>query len=172
MISRMILRNFASIPASRSIVFPASTTTSSLFQNTMPQIRLGGVGQSFLAARAFSSSPIFSRHVGVEHNPKKLNSSLVALATTNKPDLDISGLNRPIGARYDGGVSTLAAAIALMSVGGVAQGLGTLFAALISGTARNPSIKEDLFTYTLMGIGFLEFMGIVSVAISMLLLYS
>jgi len=77
-----------------------------------------------------------------------------------------------MGARYDGGVATLGAALALFSVGGVAQGIGTLFAALVSGTARNPSIKEDLFTYTLIGIGFLEFLGIICVMMSAVLLFS
>lgn len=77
-----------------------------------------------------------------------------------------------MGMRYDGGVASLSAAIALMSVGGVAQGIGSLFAALVSGTARNPSIKEDLFTYTLIGMGFLEFLGIIAVLMSAVLLYS
>lgn len=77
-----------------------------------------------------------------------------------------------VGARYEAGVASLAAAIALMSVGGVAQGIGSLFAALVSGTARNPAIKEDLFTYTLIGMGFLEFLGIICVLMSAVLLYS
>lgn len=74
--------------------------------------------------------------------------------------------------RHEAGVATLSAAVALMSVGGVAQGIGSLFAALVSGTARNPSIKEDLFTYTLIGMGFLEFLGIICVMMSAVLLYS
>ncbi|KAK2197917.1 bifunctional ATP synthase [Babesia duncani] len=76
------------------------------------------------------------------------------------------------GVRHDGGIATLGAAVALMSVGGVAQGIGNLFAALVSGTARNPSIKEDLFTYTLIGMGFLEFLGIICVLMSAIMLYS
>lgn len=38
--------------------------------------------------------------------------------------------------------------------------------------ARNPSMKEDLFTYTLIGMGFLEFLAIVVILIAGLLLYS
>ncbi|BAM40498.1 lipid-binding protein [Theileria orientalis strain Shintoku] len=76
------------------------------------------------------------------------------------------------GVRYDGGVATLGAAVALMSVGGVAQGIGNLFAALVSGTARNPSIKEDLFTYTLIGMGFLEFLAIVCILMGAIMMYS
>lgn len=79
---------------------------------------------------------------------------------------------KPFGSRNDGGLTTLGAAVALMSVGGVAQGIGNLFAALVSGTSRNPSVKEDLFTYTLIGMGFLEFLGIICVLMSAIMLYS
>merc|ERR1711862_996593 len=70
------------------------------------------------------------------------------------------------------GVSVLGCAIAMVAVGGCAGGIGQLFAALVVGIARNPSMKEDLFTYTLIGMGFLEFLAIVVILIAMLLLYS
>eukprot|EP00419_Tripos_fusus_P008993 CAMPEP_0172664342 /NCGR_PEP_ID=MMETSP1074-20121228/6527_1 /TAXON_ID=2916 /ORGANISM="Ceratium fusus, Strain PA161109" /LENGTH=140 /DNA_ID=CAMNT_0013480471 /DNA_START=84 /DNA_END=506 /DNA_ORIENTATION=- len=70
------------------------------------------------------------------------------------------------------GVSVLGCAIAMVAVGGCAQGIGQLFAALVVGMARNPSMKEDLFTYTLIGMGFLEFLAIVVILIAGLLLYS
>mmetsp|Transcript_55335 Transcript_55335/g.179442 ORF Transcript_55335/g.179442 Transcript_55335/m.179442 type:complete len:142 (+) Transcript_55335:253-678(+) len=43
---------------------------------------------------------------------------------------------------------------------------------LCAALARNPSMKEDLFTYTLIGMGFLEFLAIVVILIAGLLLYS
>lgn len=75
-------------------------------------------------------------------------------------------------ARNDGGVSTLAAAISLVAIGGVSQGIGNLFAALVSGTARNPSVKGELFTYTLIGMGFLELLAIVVIGFSVVFLNS
>merc|ERR1719231_762036 len=80
-------------------------------------------------------------------------------------------LTSQIGIRH-GGVSVLGCAIAMVGVGGCAQGMGQLFAALVVGIARNPSMKQDLFTYTLIGMGFLEFLAIVVILIAMLLLYS
>mmetsp|Transcript_25644 Transcript_25644/g.65908 ORF Transcript_25644/g.65908 Transcript_25644/m.65908 type:complete len:136 (+) Transcript_25644:119-526(+) len=76
-----------------------------------------------------------------------------------------------VAPRY-AGVSVLGCAIAMVAVGGCAQGIGQLFAALVMGIARNPSMKEDLFTYTLIGMGFLEFLAIVVILISFMLLYS
>jgi F0F1-type ATP synthase membrane subunit c/vacuolar-type H+-ATPase subunit K len=74
--------------------------------------------------------------------------------------------------RTEATLATIGAAIALMSVGGVAQGIGQLFSALVAGTARNPSIKDELFTYTLIGMGFLEFLGIVCIILAVILMYS
>eukprot|EP00443_Scrippsiella_acuminata_P047434 CAMPEP_0115213766 /NCGR_PEP_ID=MMETSP0270-20121206/23962_1 /TAXON_ID=71861 /ORGANISM="Scrippsiella trochoidea, Strain CCMP3099" /LENGTH=125 /DNA_ID=CAMNT_0002627523 /DNA_START=92 /DNA_END=469 /DNA_ORIENTATION=- len=82
-----------------------------------------------------------------------------------------AGLGAPLNKR-NAGVSVLGCAIAMVAVGGCAQGIGQLFAALVVGMARNPSMKEDLFTYTLIGMGFLEFLAIVVILIAGLLLYS
>merc|ERR1740120_604611 len=85
--------------------------------------------------------------------------------------LQSAGLGAPLSKR-NAGVSVLGCAIAMVAVGGCAQGIGQLFAALFVGMARNPSMKEDLFTYTLIGMGFLEFLAIVVILIAGLLLYS
>ncbi len=77
-----------------------------------------------------------------------------------------------IGSVRNAGTSVLGCAIAVVAVGGCAQGIGQLFAALVVGIARNPSMKEDLFTYTLIGMGFLEFLALGVILISFLLLYS
>jgi len=77
-----------------------------------------------------------------------------------------------LGAIRNAGTSVLGCAIAVVAVGGCAQGIGQLFAALVVGIARNPSMKEDLFTYTLIGMGFLEFLALGVILISFLLLYS
>nr|ADV91200.1 mitochondrial ATP synthase F0 lipid binding subunit-like protein 5 [Karlodinium veneficum] len=81
------------------------------------------------------------------------------------------GLGEPLSKR-NAGVSVLGCAITMVAVGGCAQGIGQLFAALVVGMARNPSMKEDLFTYTLIGMGFLEFLAIVVIMMAGLLLYS
>merc|ERR1712232_1080143 len=74
-------------------------------------------------------------------------------SSTTSPKM-LQGLGEPISKR-NAGVSVLGCAITMVAVGGCAQGIGQLFAALVVGMARNPSMKEDLFTYTLIGMGFL-----------------
>ena len=84
----------------------------------------------------------------------------------------VNPLSSQVGAVRNAGTSVLGCAIAVVAVGGCAQGIGQLFAALVVGIARNPSMKEDLFTYTLIGMGFLEFLALGVILISFLLLYS
>jgi F-type H+-transporting ATPase subunit c len=94
--------------------------------------------------------------------------SVLANPVSSKAMMPISQL----GAVRNAGTSVLGCAIAVVAVGGCAQGIGQLFAALVVGIARNPSMKEDLFTYTLIGMGFLEFLALGVILISFLLLYS
>jgi F-type H+-transporting ATPase subunit c len=65
-------------------------------------------------------------------------------------------LNSILSQQRNAGTSVLGCAIALIGVGGCAQGMGQVLAALIVGIARNPSMKEDLFTYTMIVMGLLE----------------
>jgi F-type H+-transporting ATPase subunit c len=82
-----------------------------------------------------------------------------------------SVISSNLGVR-NSGTSVLGCAICMVAVGGCASGIGQLFAALVVGIARNPSMKEDLFTYLLIGMGFLEFLIIIVVLIAFMLLYS
>lgn len=111
-------------------------------------------------AQNYHTSPLLARTIN--------NANCNALLQRN----DKIKINDQLGVRHDSGIASLSAAIALISVGGVAQGIGNLFSALVLGTSRNPSIKDELFTYTLIGMGFLEFLGIICVLMSAVLLYS
>eukprot|EP00931_Biecheleriopsis_adriatica_P001008 TRINITY_DN1011_c1_g3_i1.p3 TRINITY_DN1011_c1_g3~~TRINITY_DN1011_c1_g3_i1.p3 ORF type:complete len:131 (-),score=33.14 TRINITY_DN1011_c1_g3_i1:115-507(-) len=111
-------------------------------------------------AAAAASALRLSAPAMVTQQPAPVQSPLIA-----------AGLGAPL-AKRNAGVSVLGCAIAMVAVGGCAQGIGQLFAALVVGMARNPSMKEDLFTYTLIGMGFLEFLAIVVILIAGLLLYS
>jgi F-type H+-transporting ATPase subunit c len=59
-----------------------------------------------------------------------------------------------------------------VAVGGCAQGMGQLFAGMVVAIARNPSMKDDLFTYTFIGLGFVELLAMVVIIVSLMLLNS
>merc|ERR1711879_502090 len=125
-----------------------------------------GVMSVFQAIRMARVAPVAATRIAA---PLQKTSALASLQTSKI--IQPCGLGAPLSKRH-AGVSVLGCAIAMVAVGGCAQGIGQLFAALVVGMARNPSMKEDLFTYTLIGMGFLEFLAIVVILIAGLLLYS
>ena len=88
-----------------------------------------------------------------------------------KADTIFPGLSAPVTKR-NACVSVLGCAIAMVAVGGCAKGIGQLLGCLVVGMARNPSLREDLFTYTVIGMGCVELLAIVVILIAGMLLYS
>lgn len=68
-------------------------------------------------------------------------------------------------AKYIGAGS---AAIGLVGSG---SGIGSVFAALITGVARNPSLRSTLFTYAIIGFSLSEATGLFALMVSFLILY-
>lgn len=50
----------------------------------------------------------------------------------------------------------IGAGAATIGVAGSGAGIGTVFGALITGYARNPSLKQQLFTYAILGFALSE----------------
>ncbi len=63
------------------------------------------------------------------------------------------------------------AGAATAGVGGAGAGIGTVFGALIQGYARNPSLKQNLFSYCILGFALAEAMGLFALMMAFLLLY-
>lgn len=129
-------------------------------------------GRNYLIPEAFGTGKWNRGYHTFPLYTRSLNSVNTNTLLQVKKNDDKLPLYAQMGVRHDSGIASLSAAIALISVGGVAQGIGSLFSALVLGTSRNPSIKDELFTYTLIGMGFLEFLGIICVLMSAVLLYS
>lgn len=54
---------------------------------------------------------------------------------------------------------------------GAGVGIGIVFGALIMATAKNPDIKEQLFSYAILGFAFSEATGLFALMMAFLLLY-
>ena len=61
--------------------------------------------------------------------------------------------------------------IATTGLIGAGVGIGVIFGALILGTSRNPSIKDQLFIYSILGFAFCEATGLFALMMALLLLY-
>lgn len=61
--------------------------------------------------------------------------------------------------------------IATIGLGGVGTGIGIVFGSLINSTGRNPSMRVQLFSYTILGFALVEAIGLFALMISFLLLF-
>lgn len=63
------------------------------------------------------------------------------------------------------------AGMATVGVLGAGVGIGVVFGSLILGVARNPSLKNQLFSYSILGFAFSEATALFALMMSLLLLY-
>jgi len=62
--------------------------------------------------------------------------------------------------------------LATIGLAGAGVGIGLVFGSLISGTARNPSMRGQLFTYAILGFALAEATGLFCLMMAFLLLFS
>jgi len=66
----------------------------------------------------------------------------------------------------------IGAGLSTIGLLGAGIGIAIVFSALINGTARNPSVRSQLFTYAILGFALSEATGLFCLMISFLLLYA
>jgi len=66
----------------------------------------------------------------------------------------------------------IGAGAATIGVAGSGAGIGTVFAGLIQGYARNPSLKQQLFTYAILGFALSEAMALFALMMAFLISFT
>ncbi|KXJ77060.1 hypothetical protein RP20_CCG008422 [Aedes albopictus] len=72
----------------------------------------------------------------------------------------------------DSAAKFIGAGAATVGVAGSGAGIGTVFGSLIIGYARNPSLKQQLFSYAILGFALSEAMGLFCLMMAFLLLFA
>jgi F-type H+-transporting ATPase subunit c len=62
--------------------------------------------------------------------------------------------------------------LATIGLAGAGVGIGLVFGSLIEATARNPSLRGQLFSYAILGFALAEATGLFCLMMAFLLLYS
>ncbi|KAI0990139.1 hypothetical protein GJ496_009868 [Pomphorhynchus laevis] len=143
---------------SNSIVFSRSAAIlRNLMSNKM--LTVANMHGKQLSASLSSSSMLSP----IQSNYLTSISSLVdqrSLHTTARlSDIDMA-------ARYIG------AGAATVGVAGAGAGIGTVFGSLVIGYARNPSLKQQLFSYAILGFALSEAMGLFCLMMAFMLLFA
>ena len=65
----------------------------------------------------------------------------------------------------------IGAGLATIGLAGAGVGVGTVFAALVQSTARNPSLKQQLFSYAILGFALTEAIALFALMMAFLILF-
>ncbi len=66
----------------------------------------------------------------------------------------------------------IGAGLATIGLAGAGVGIGSIFSALILGTSRNPSLKDELFKQAILGFALTEAIALFALMIAFLLLFA
>ena len=69
------------------------------------------------------------------------------------------------------GLKSIGAGLAVSAIGGAGIGIGLVFSSLILGTARNPEVKDQLFSYAIFGFALTEAIALFGLMIGFLLMF-
>lgn len=78
----------------------------------------------------------------------------------------------PVSRDIDSAAKFIGAGAATVGVAGSGAGIGSVFGSLIIGYARNPSLKQQLFSYAILGFALSEAMGLFCLMMAFLLLFA
>jgi F-type H+-transporting ATPase subunit c len=65
----------------------------------------------------------------------------------------------------------IGAGLATVGLAGAGVGIGVVFGCLIIGVSRNPALKNQLFSYSILGFAFSEATALFALMMALLLLY-
>ncbi|XP_052461626.1 ATP synthase F(0) complex subunit C3, mitochondrial [Carassius gibelio] len=94
--------------------------------------------------------------------------SAAVLPQVTLRSLQTSAVSRDI----DTAAKFIGAGAATVGVAGSGAGIGTVFGSLIIGYARNPSLKQQLFSYAILGFALSEAMGLFCLMVAFLILFA
>merc|ERR1712212_1223219 len=112
------------------------------------------VAMSAIARLSMSRSLVFQRVVA---RNAALTQARAMQTSVARPDIDSA-------AKFAGA--------ATVGVAGSGAGIGSVFGSLIIGYARNPSLKQQLFSYAILGFALSEAMGLFCLMMAFLLLFA
>ncbi|XP_051572102.1 ATP synthase F(0) complex subunit C3, mitochondrial-like [Myxocyprinus asiaticus] len=130
---------------------------------TSPAVLRGG---SRVLARPVSVS-VFNRPEVRSEQAALLPVSQASLLNVTR-GFQTSAVSRDI----DTAAKFIGAGAATVGVAGSGAGIGTVFGSLIIGYARNPSLKQQLFSYAILGFALSEAMGLFCLMVAFLILFA
>jgi F-type H+-transporting ATPase subunit c len=106
----------------------------------------------------------------VLRNPTSLN--VLTRNALNSQSRGVVTETISVGTAIYGAGKLVGAGVAASGLIGAGAGIGSVFGALITGVARNPSLRGQLFSYAILGFAFAEATGLFALMVSFLILFT
>ncbi|XP_076456253.1 ATP synthase lipid-binding protein, mitochondrial-like [Babylonia areolata] len=141
----------------------------------VPAVRSVTVASGRGLLRPLGSSVITSRQEVAQPS-----NSLTSLSSINFSSPSVSALLNQVRSfqtstawrDIDQAAKYIGAGAATVGVAGSGAGIGSVFGSLVIGYARNPSLKQQLFSYAILGFALSEAMGLFCLMMAFLLLFA
>uniref|UniRef100_A0A8P4K757 ATP synthase lipid-binding protein n=1 Tax=Dicentrarchus labrax TaxID=13489 RepID=A0A8P4K757_DICLA len=104
---------------------------------------------------------------------RAVNSNVAVMPQSPLTQVALRGFQTSAISRdIDTAAKFIGAGAATVGVAGSGAGIGTVFGSLIIGYARNPSLKQQLFSYAILGFALSEAMGLFCLMVAFLILFA
>jgi len=147
--------------ACAKLITPAGKTVAALNASTIVRPLSSAVCNRFTSQDAASPSLAGYRGLSAQPLPPMFGGAQLRLLQTSAVSRDIDQAAKYIGA----GAATV-------GVAGSGAGIGSVFGSLVIGYARNPSLKQQLFSYAILGFALSEAMGLFCLMMAFLILFA
>jgi len=132
----------------------------------------GAVRTLSVAARGYDnqtcrSTQSLATYTGLSAAPRPAGSALAILGAQLR-QLQTSAVQRDI----DQAAKYIGAGAATVGVAGSGAGIGSVFGSLVMGYARHPVLKQQLFSYAILGFALSEAMGLFCLMMAFLILFA
>jgi len=143
------------------LITPAGKTVAALNASTIVRPLSSAVCNRFTSQDAASPSLAGYRGLSAQPIQSMFGGAQLRLLQTSAVSRDIDQAAKYIGA----GAATV-------GVAGSGAGIGSVFGSLVIGYARNPSLKQQLFSYAILGFALSEAMGLFCLMMAFLILFA
>jgi len=126
------------------------------------------LGSTVVTSRQEVPQPCNSVAPYSSFNGINFSSSNVTALLNQVRQFQTSSVQRDI----DQAAKYIGAGAATVGVAGSGAGIGSVFGSLVIGYARNPSLKQQLFSYAILGFALSEAMGLFCLMMAFLLLFA
>nr|AOR07045.1 mitochondrial ATP synthase subunit 9 precursor [Mesenchytraeus cf. pedatus SL-2017] len=150
------------------LITPAGKAVVSNGSSTLVRTLSSGVCGRFNNQQVNPTPSALTAYTGLSSVPSAKALGIQSILSTQLRLFQTGAIQRDI----DQAAKYIGAGAATVGVAGSGAGIGSVFGSLVIGYARNPSLKQQLFSYAILGFALSEAMGLFCLMMAFLILFA